>query len=494
MLVARVSTVLAKRTSLVQQPSTVYKTARQFSSSRNNGFDSLPNSGARLWIGAAVAYGCTWLTPSNFVNAEAELPIASVYIWGSNQNLTVPGESAKQFARPTAIPFFDKTKGIAQIAFGEKHAAAVGNNRIVYGWGRAYEKEGGKDVESSEPRPILKGCRVKALKCTREHVIILDTSGYVYTLPVNEESKSYTTGYFSNSHIPQKQVPSKYGAAIDMSAGENHIVVVTSKGYTLTAAVTFTGDEKRDNRFGQLGRSYPTDDKELEQQKNCFMPVDLRDQDKACAVACGARHSIIRTERGEAFSWGSDEWGQLALGNDLGAKPVIKTPTKLRRIAVEGEKVDEVKVTRVAAGGDVTGLVIEGRKGFQELQMAGFGLNGALGTGLWTHGQARPIRVKVLAQLRMYSEALRTQITQPITQVSIGLNHVMAAVDTSLEDNDIYIWGHNLYAQLGNGKIGNVASAQVALGTPRNRGYLQLPDWDEQTRCQADYNNCAIWH
>jgi hypothetical protein len=64
------------------------------------------------------------------------------------------------------------------------------------------------------------------------------------------------------------------------------------------------------NTQGQLG----VDDPVLEQKCSPVL-VDLLLNFKPLLVVCGSFHTIVKTKGGEAFSWGSNEWGQCGTKN-----------------------------------------------------------------------------------------------------------------------------------------------------------------------------------
>lgn len=59
------------------------------------------------------------------------------------------------------------------------------------------------------------------------------------------------------------------------------------------------------NNQGQLG----IDDPSLDQKCSPVL-VDLLLNFKPLQVVCGSNHTIVKTKTGDAFSWGSNEWGQ----------------------------------------------------------------------------------------------------------------------------------------------------------------------------------------
>ena len=53
-------------------------------------------------------------------------------------------------------------------------------------------------------------------------------------------------------------------------------------------------------------------------------------QGEVCEVACGAKHTLICTTRGKAFSFGSNEFSQLGGGNELAKRKATHTPVPVR--------------------------------------------------------------------------------------------------------------------------------------------------------------------
>lgn len=89
-----------------------------------------------------------------------------------------------------------------------------------------------------------------------------------------------------------------YGITITMiSCGDEHSAFITSQNHVYTMG---------SNRSGQLGirdkdvleKSSPV----LVEQLIGYVPVD---------ISCGGSHTLLATERGEAFAWGEGRYGAL---------------------------------------------------------------------------------------------------------------------------------------------------------------------------------------
>eukprot|EP00949_MAST-11_sp_MAST-11-sp1_P000581 g581.t1 len=65
-------------------------------------------------------------------------------------------------------------------------------------------------------------------------------------------------------------------------------------------------------------------------------------QGEVCEVACGAKHTLICTTRGKAFSFGSNEFSQLGSGNELAKRKATHTPVPVQTIAGAGGYISHV--------------------------------------------------------------------------------------------------------------------------------------------------------
>ncbi len=101
---------------------------------------------------------------------------------------------------------------------------------------------------------------------------------------------------------------------VAVDAGLNHTVVVGR------SAVYSCGS----NRFAQLGR--PGDELTLGLVSNASSLITSM---KVAAVACGDQHSVIVTEGGLVFAWGSNLRGQLGVGPQVAKQ---QTPAQVPRV------------------------------------------------------------------------------------------------------------------------------------------------------------------
>ena len=159
--------------------------------------------------------------------------------------------------------------------------------------------------------------------------------------------------------------------------------------------------------------------------KKCNVPklVDCLHKERIVAVACGAFHSLALTSRGLVLGWGYNFWGQLGLGhNHDQMEPVV--------IALLRKE----NIVEISCGQHHN--VALSRKG--DLYAWGHNAYGQLGIGERVNFKNIPIKV-----------IRANEFT--IKHVTCGQNHVLA-VST---DGKLLGFGSNYYGQLGTGSRQN---------------------------------------
>jgi len=85
-------------------------------------------------------------------------------------------------------------------------------------------------------------------------------------------------------------------------------------------------------------------------------------------ISCGDRHTVVATESGESYSWGSNENGQLGLGTS--SAPIVPQPTLVKDLR-------HTSIKNVSCGARHTIFLSR----FKEVFSCGDGEFGQLGTG-----------------------------------------------------------------------------------------------------------------
>jgi alpha-tubulin suppressor-like RCC1 family protein len=164
-------------------------------------------------------------------------------------------------------------------------------------------------------------------------------NGSYHVIARNELGKIFCMGYNNFGQLGNGKKENKYsGAEINLNLSEKNIFEICC-GDWHSLALTHTRDLYAwgDNQFGQIG---------IGNQKQCIpTPVKLSSfpSKKIKAFSCGSMHSIVLTEDGEVYTWGSNKYGQLGIGN-------TKNANKPQRINSEGSTIEKLIIDRISCG------------------------------------------------------------------------------------------------------------------------------------------------
>ncbi len=277
-------------------------------------------------------------------------------------------------------------------------------------------------------------------------------------------------GPYRYAELAQQQVT-------HVDAGPEHAVFVTGKGEI------FGVGQNEDGRLG-LG---------AEEGKRGMFPSPVAMKVPAgkrmVGAACGGTHTLLLDEEGGAWSCGADTWYQLCQGETWKvtkdrANAIFWEPKKVRAF-------EEVKVGGIAAGGNHSLFSVAVEEGGCWVEQGNFGRTAKTparvlevwGAGFGQYGQLGDRAYIHLAPLKLVKD-LRIltfpDVRLPHAQLACGENHsAVVVVEPSLKANanggppptdppltyrtQVYVWGHNLGAQCGTGKAGNLAKPVTPL-------------------------------
>ncbi|AQK52437.1 regulator of chromosome condensation3 [Zea mays] len=149
-------------------------------------------------------------------------------------------------------------------------------------------------------------------------------------------------------------------------------------------------------------------------------PVDALAGFKIVQAAIGGWHCLAVDDKGRAYAWGGNEYGQC------GEEPERKedgTRALRRDIPIPQRCALKLKVRQVAAGG--THSVVLTQEGH-----------------VWTWGQPWPP-----GDIKQISTPVRVQGLEKVRVIAVGAFHNLALT----EDVILWAWGNNEYGQLGTG-------------------------------------------
>ncbi|XP_075987521.1 regulator of chromosome condensation 1 isoform X2 [Anticarsia gemmatalis] len=277
-------------------------------------------------------------------------------------------DSEEGAARAVALP----APAVA-VSAGDSHSAALLNNGDVYAWGAFRDSHGsmglivrGREGKSSKsPVKIDIGEPGAALASGGDHLVILSTSGAVYTMGCGEQGQLGRLSQRSASRDARQGlsallVPSK----VTLKAGASRIWA----GYHATFVLDANNEKMFAwglNNYGQLGITGEKRKTALYAPSECdaFSSRGTNWQ----RVAPGQHHSLALDANGLVYAIGRCEYGRLGLGDRPGDAEVLEPIPALQN----------KKCISIAAGTSNSFAVTH----TGEVVSWGMGSEGTLGTG-----------------------------------------------------------------------------------------------------------------
>ncbi|KAI9064249.1 RCC1/BLIP-II [Trametes sanguinea] len=437
-------------------------------------------------------------------SSEADL---TTLVWGANKTHILEDDLPESIRVPTPSEWFDNV-ALRDLALHEKHAACVDARGDVYQWGDGFF---GNEPGSShgKPRLTLRGKNIVQLQLTGSRVFALSASGRVYVLSSRQADQALPTGGQTPASTPwwgtgwlwgeeeevdfaeitPKEKLKRGERFVQISAGTDHMLALTSEGRTFAHPVTLNA-----NSHGQLGfrkcdvpapadlehmhlpHKHPRvqleltpksiadpyanaapairpagssprnlealigkeaaaaglDDSKIRFCDKLFEVPALKGV-KVDRIATGARSSFAKTTTGRVLGWGANEFGQIGLGANVTLEAItVPTEVILWRATPATMRTTCVDVF---AGGDLTMFEVERSDGsgmpYIDVLSCGNGQWGGLGNALYSNAQSTPVRAKNVSGLFEYSEA--TKNMQAIVPEAISISptgHVLLTLDT----------------------------------------------------------------
>ena len=325
--------------------------------------------------------GATGIVVQAAVGNDFSLAVTStgqLYAFGGNESgqLGNATNSGMQFIPPNPTPALvslpGATGGVVQVAAGVNHSLAVTSTGQLYAFGGnlAGQLASATDSGTEDPNPTpalvsLPGATggVVQVAAGAYHSLAVTSTGQLYAFGTNVNGE---LGSATNSGIPTSNptptlvnLPGATGGVVQVAAGEEHSLAVTSTGQLYAFG---------DNYFGQLGNatnngtSNPNPTPALVSLPGATGGV--------VQVAAGGGHSLAVTSAGQLYAFGWNYGGQLGSATNNGTWNPNPTPALVSLPGATGGVVD-------VAAGDFDSLAATSTG-----QLYAFGLNrfGELGS------------------------------------------------------------------------------------------------------------------
>lgn len=223
-----------------------------------------------------------------------------VYTCGTNTYGQVGHGDTLDRASPKVVELLE---GIVQIAAGPSYALAVARDGTVYSFGSGsnFCLGHGDPQNEHQPRAILsfrrKGIHVVRVSAGDEHVVALDSGGYVYTW-----GKGYC-GALGHGDEIDKTTPSL------LSSLKNHMAVQVCASKRKTFVLVDNGSVYA---FGWMGfGSLGFTDRGVSDKVTRPRILDSLRAHHISQISTGLYHTVVITSRGQIFGFGDNERAQL---------------------------------------------------------------------------------------------------------------------------------------------------------------------------------------
>lgn len=322
---------------------------------------------------------------------------------------------------------------VADLFATQLHAFAVMEDGLVYGWGQNYYSQIiealGQRITTPVEIPALRGA-LKVATAFDHSVALLPykgvdiTAGEGHTLMISGEKKLFAcgrndfgqlgTGDDITYNTPQLVASLNEKRVIAVSAGQYHSLALCSDG----SVYSWGRNDK-----GQLGLGDQID-------RPTPQLVAALSGKMVIEISCGNSFSMAVTTQGGVFSWGSNEDGQLGLG---------EIPQSFVDIPSPVSALSDLRISSVCAGGFhafaldwYSSVFAWGQNRFGQLGLGDF------------DGYNTPMLI----------EELQGKF---VTALSAGQFHSFAIA----ADRTVYSWGMNASGQLGHGHQANLQLPEI---------------------------------
>ncbi|KAM2858873.1 hypothetical protein COP2_024360 [Malus domestica] len=370
-------------------------------------------------------------------NRPVSIPTKSaIYVWGYNQSGQT-GRNGKEgqlrIPKQLSPELFGCTAGAnsrwLDIACGREHTAAVASDGSLFTWGANDFGQLGDGTEERRKNPKkvkqLQTQFVKSVSCGAHCTAAIaeprENDGTVST------RRLWVWGQNQGSNSPRLfwGVFTPNTIIRQVSCGAVHVIALSEDGMLQAWGY---------NEYGQLGRGFTCDGLQGARIINAYAKFldEAPELVKITQVSCGEYHSAAISEKGEVYTWGLGNMGQLGHSSlQSGEKELLPR----RVVALDG-----IVIKDVACGGVHTCAVTQ--KG--ALYAWGGGRAGQLGlgpeTGLFS---CNPNESQ-----SFFRNIPALVVPTSVQLIACGHSHTLI----STRDGRIHGWGYNSYGQASNEK------------------------------------------
>lgn len=375
----------------------------------------------------------------------------SVWSWGRNDygQLGIGSADGGVHATPVRVSF---PTAVIDIAAGSSHALALGNNGLIYGWGRNHQGQTGTgDTGTNHATPTSTGYSAFiALAAGGDHSVALYATGQIYCWGDNGSGQlGIAAGDFSDRSFPT--------AANNASLDYRVIAIAAGLSHTMALRADGTVWTWGSDGLGQLGEGITAVPSQI--------PIQVTGVASVKDIAAGSNHCLALLTDGTMRTWGSNNHGQCGFPTSNLIYFTPQAPSygwKVRRVYAGGDHSAAIEEYGwfVRAGANASGELATG--GTADLTAFGYTASGtkavALGTDatllLSADGEVQSCGTNTFGQLGNGSATPSIILgsctaTWPMHQAIAIAAHGSGGLILKA-DGTVWSWGYDGSGQLGN--------------------------------------------
>jgi alpha-tubulin suppressor-like RCC1 family protein len=215
-----------------------------------------------------------------------------------------------------SIPFHIEIDRIISMGSGDSHSLLLNNQGQVFSLGYNGDGQLGLGDNLSRDAPtLIDTSQIGEIDSLGSARVVAISAGIFHSLLLNYQGQVFSFGYGSfgllglgdnkERTIPTLIDTSKIGEIVAISVGDVHSLLLNCQGQVF-------GFGKNDR--GQLGLEIKS---RHDDHRNFPTLIENYEIGKILAISAGGEHSLILNSRGQVFSFGKNDRGQLGLGDQI---------------------------------------------------------------------------------------------------------------------------------------------------------------------------------
>ena len=230
---------------------------------------------------------------------------------------------------------------ISAVATGSSHSLVLSRTGALYSFGNGgYGQHGhGSRTDELSPRLVttLQGVHIASVAAGRFHSLAVSEAGQVYSFGCGRVGQ-LGNGGLATQHTPRPIVTLQGVFVGAVTAGRDHSLVVCTAGRLYSFG------------YGQLGALGHGDTRDQYTPRRVTALQGVR----VLRLAAGRHHSLVLSETGQVFSFGSVKYGRLGHG-DIAAQLMPLMIMGLRGVRVTSVEAGYNTSLTVTTGGETYG-------------------------------------------------------------------------------------------------------------------------------------------